>query len=450
MGFSTFTLALVFRVIVLELLMFAVAWLAVTKTYYAVLLIATILLLIALVELWQFIKKTNEEVSRFLDAARYADFSQRFNFAAPDAGFRPLGETFTDILENLRQLRSEQETELRRLKALVEHVPVPLLSVYTDDSITLQNNAARRLFGADHISHVRDLMEFGAGFHEAVVSATPGRQELVMFKHDGIEQQMTLAATEVVIGNQQETLISLQNIQSELDSTQAEAWQDLVRVLTHEIMNSITPVSSLARTAADLADDLIKKLEANSPVLEDLADIHGAVATVARRSDSLMQFVHSYRQLTRLAPPEKKRLSIADVFASVATLAAAEWPEGTVALQISVDPERLQVSADRDLLEPVLLNLLRNAWQATSATAYPVIKMSARMNRRGHVVIEVSDNGPGVPKDLARKIFVPFFTTREGGSGVGLALTRQVMISHHGFVTLGESEEGGARFSLIF
>jgi nitrogen fixation/metabolism regulation signal transduction histidine kinase len=450
MGFKMFSVALVIRLIALELLMLAVAWLAVSRDYYAALVIAISVLCIASFELWRFIRKTNEEVSRFLDAARYADFSQRFSFAGTDAGFALLGETFTDILENLRQLRSEQETDLRRLKALVEHVPVPLLSVYTNDSITLQNNAARRLFGAEAVSNVRDLLQFGSGFFEAVVNATPGRQELVMFIHDGMEQRMALAATEVIVGNTQETLISLQNIQSELDSTQAEAWQDLVRVLTHEIMNSITPVSSLARTAADLTDDLIKKLEDNSPALEDLADIQGAVSTVARRSDSLMQFVHSYRQLTRLAPPEKKRVAISDLFNNVATLAAAEWSEDKVTLQISVVPERLEVFADCDLLEPVLLNLLRNAWQASAGTTRPFIRLLAHMNRRGHVVIEVSDNGPGVPKELERKIFVPFFTTKEDGSGVGLALTRQVMISHHGFVTLGESEEGGARFSLIF
>lgn len=450
MAFRTFPAALLGRLIVLQALMLLLAWLAITPGHYAGMLIVIGIFLIVSVELWHFTKRTNDEVSRFLDAARYGDFSQRFKFADRGAGFAALGDTFTDILENLRQLRSKQEIDLRYLRALVEHVPVPLFSIHGDESITLQNSAARRLFGTTPVSQVRDLINFGAAFHETVIQSVPGRRELVTFSYDGMEQRMTLSTTEVIGGNKQEKLISLQNIQSELDSTEVEAWRDLVRVLTHEIMNSITPVSSLAHTASDLAEDLAKQLDENSPVAEGLADIQDAVATVARRSDGLTQFVHSYRQLTRLKPPEKKRIPIAGLFDHVSQLAEADWPSNGATLVTTTTPRGLDVYADRDLLEPVLLNLLRNAWQATTDVPNPRITLTARLNRRGHVVIEVSDNGPGVPGDLTRKIFVPFFTTKEGGSGVGLALTRQVMIAHQGFVTLGESDEGGAKFCLIF
>jgi len=178
--------------------------------------------------------------------------------------------------------------------------------------------------------------------------------------------------------------------------------------------------------------------------------LHSAIGTVARRSDSLVQFVDSYRQLTRLAPAEKKRIAVSELFDAVSRLSAAEWPDGEVAFSITVTPPGLDVYADRDLVEPVLLNLLRNAVQATANVSQPNIQIAGRMNRRGNVVLEVSDNGPGVPNDMASKIFVPFFTTKEEGSGVGLALARQIMIAHSGFVTLGKSETGGARFSLIF
>jgi nitrogen fixation/metabolism regulation signal transduction histidine kinase len=450
MASNTFSIALLERLAILVLIALAVAWLAVSGAYYAGLTIATLLLCLSAFELWHFISKTNKELGRFLDAARYADFSQRFNFSGTGAGFDELGQVFTGILENLHKLRSEQEADRRRLKALVEHVPVPLLSLHQDDSITLHNNAARRLFGASAVSQLRDLLQFGSGFHQAVVETVPGNRELVTFVHDGLEQQMTLASSEVVVDASQELLISLQDIQSELDFMQAEAWQDLVRVLTHEIMNSITPISSLARTATDLADDLVGRLEDDSPVKDDVTDIQSAVATVARRSDSLTQFVNSYRQLTRLAPPEKERIPVADLFDHVAKLAVAEWADERVHLNVQTTPKGLEVFADRDLLEPILLNLLRNAWQATAQIAAPQISLTANLNRRGHVVIEVNDNGPGVAADISRKIFVPFFTTKQAGSGVGLALTRQVMIAHRGYVTLGESETGGAKFSLIF
>jgi signal transduction histidine kinase len=174
------------------------------------------------------------------------------------------------------------------------------------------------------------------------------------------------------------------------------------------------------------------------------------VATVARRSDSLMQFIDSYRQITRLAPPEKKRVALAGLFETVTRLAAAEWQDERVSLTSEVEPSGLYVYADRDLLEPVLLNLLRNAWQATQSVDQPAVRINGRMNRRGNTVIEIIDNGPGVPDEIANKIFVPFFTTREGGSGVGLALARQVMIAHGGFIRLGRNEGPGAVFSLTF
>jgi nitrogen fixation/metabolism regulation signal transduction histidine kinase len=322
--------------------------------------------------------------------------------------------------------------------------------LHSDGSITLQNNAARRLFGSVEVTQLADLRQFGPSFHRSVADSVPGNRELVTFSVEDVEYQLTLAATEVIVAGSHDRLISLQDIQTELDITQAQAWQDLVRVLTHEIMNSITPVTSLATTATDLTDDIIQKTGKDSPLADDLADLHDAIETVARRSDSLMQFVHSYRQLTRLAPPEKKRVAIADLFESASRLAAAEWPADSVALTQRVDPTGLDVYVDRDLLEPVLLNLLRNAWQAAKDTRSPRIELLGRLNRRGNTVIEVRDNGPGVPDDLASKIFVPFFTTKEGGSGVGLALARQVMTAHGGFIRVMPNDGGGAKFSLTF
>ena len=193
-----------------------------------------------------------------------------------------------------------------------------------------------------------------------------------------------------------------------------------------------------------------QKIDADSPVHEDLEDLRSAVNTVARRSDSLMQFVESYRQITRLAPPEKKRIQLSDLFDSVRQLAAAEWSESEKLLETSVQPPSLDVYADRDLLEPVLINILRNAWQVTANLDDPRIELRGRLNRRGNVAIEISDNGPGVPENLARKIFVPFFTTKEKGSGVGLALARQVMTAHGGFIRVGANDGGGAKFTLTF
>lgn len=450
MVYRRFSLFLALRLALLCAALGAMLWLVLQPGLHSATFIAAGIATMAALELWRFINRTNRELARFLEAIRHADYSQRFDLKDMGSGFGELATAFTDILNRLYERRSRLETELRALKALVDHTPVPLLTVHADSSITLQNNAARRLFGAAHVTQLRDLVQFGASLHEAVAQAVPGQRELVTFSVEGVDYKLTLAASENIIAGESSRLISLQDIQTELNATEAEAWQDLVRVLTHEIMNSITPVTSLAATARDMVDDIEKKVDRESPLRSDLKDLRDAVHTVAQRGDSLTQFVTSYRQITRLAPPEKKRLRIAELFESVMRLVRAEWPDRAAILSIRVEPAELDLYADRDLLEPVILNLLRNAFQATGNLPSPRIELNARLNRRGNIVISVGDNGPGVPADIATKIFVPFFTTKKEGSGVGLALARQVMTAHGGFVRVADSDLGGALFTLTF
>jgi len=418
--------------------------------YHAATLLVTLIFITQSLLIFRFVLKTNRELTRFFDAARYADFSQRFELKGMGAGFGELGNAFTDILKRFQDNRAIHEEELRHLKAMIEHVPVPLISIHGDGLLTLWNNSSRRLFGSNQITQVDDLNQFGKEFSDHLQSVTAGERRLVTFEVDGMEQQLTVSATQIVIAGKHEKLISMQDIQSELDGVQLQAWQDLVRVLTHEIMNSITPVASLAKTAVDLLEDATQKVKDNPEITEELADASAALQTVARRSDGLMKFVGSYRRLTRLPPPNKKLVKLSDLFAQVHNIATQDWEQKGIQFSSQIIPSELDINIDSDMIEQLLINLLQNAEQAVESIKKPQISMQASLNKRGHVVIDIIDNGKGVADDIAKKIFVPFFTTKKQGSGVGLALTRQVMIAHGGKVKLEKSESGGALFRLIF
>jgi nitrogen fixation/metabolism regulation signal transduction histidine kinase len=450
MGFNRFSLLLTLRLALLMLLLVALVYCVLQPGLHAATALLLGLLGLLVYEVFRFVSRTNHEVSRFLDAARYADFGQRFDFGSLGAGFEELGETFTEILERLRNQRTDQEAELRHLKALLEHVPVPLISLHSDGHVSVWNNPARRLFGSGQVTQVEDLATYGEEFAQRVQAAQPGERQLANFAVDGMERRLTIAASQIILRGETERLVSLQDIQSELDGTQLEAWQDLVRVLTHEIMNSITPVASLAKTTVDLVDDAAGKVTDHPDVVEELADVKDAVETVARRSDSLMTFVTSYRRLTQLPPPEKTQFEVAAFLDAVRQLALGGDESGGPALSVDVTPPGLELNGDRGMLEQVLLNLLRNSEQALAGREDAEIRLSARLNRRGNVCIDVEDNGPGIPADLKQRVFVPFFTTKREGSGVGLALSRQVMIAHGGSISVADAAPQGTRFTLTF
>lgn len=450
MGFKKFSLFIAVRSILVMVNLLALTWLITTEGYHAATIVTFALIVFQSVALVRFVSKTNAELVRFLDAARYADYSQRFDLSSLGSGFGELGSAFTDILNRFQKVQSHQEERQRHLQAIVEHVPVPLISVSSDGLLTLWNNAARKLFGANHVTKLSDLNPFGEEFAKNLSTVKPGEKRLVYFTIDGMEHQLSISATQILLTNKQETLVSMQDIQSELDIAQLQAWQDLVTVLTHEIMNSITPVASLAKTTVDLVADCKHKAQAYPELSEDLQDISEAVETVSRRSDGLIQFVSSYRQLTRLPIPNKSKIHVATLLQQSCSLATQSWGNKGIALQLKVEPSELEFTVDEDMLEQVLLNLLQNAEHAVENCPSPSVNLNAFLNKRGHVVIEVADNGKGIPEEIGGKIFVPFYTTKPQGSGVGLALTRQIMLAHGGAIKYEVRETGGTVFRMTF
>lgn len=463
MVFKRFAFQLALRVLMLTVTLAGLSFSLIATGYYALILLLLSAVLLQTVDLYRCVNKTNTELARFLSALRYTEFGQRFQSGAKggefyDADFARLSETCSEIMAQLKTSRQQQESQLQYLKAMTEHTPVPLLSVYPDGLLQLHNNAARRMFGNITVNRVEDLCVFSNDFCEAIKNIEPGVRKLIQFSQDGMDRQLAVVATTIVHPSRlnapsSEKLVSLLDIQSELDKAQLQAWQDLVRVLTHEIMNTITPVASLARTARELIDDTRNRLHANSDIvtaLQELTDVRQAIDIVTQRSDGLMQFVQSYRSLTQITVPNKQKILIAAVFERIRELYDAQWQSSGIEFSVVADPDNLSLYADPDLLEQVLINLLQNAEQALASVESPRVSLSACLNPRGNVLISVSDNGPGISSDVLGKIFVPFFTTKHQGTGVGLALTRQIMIAHGGNVAVTRPEDGGVTFTLLF
>ncbi|MGH6890112.1 MAG: sensor histidine kinase [Rhizomicrobium sp.] len=443
------SLGIAWRVSALFVTLAVLAWALTHAEWY----ITTALLVLAAIAqallLAHFATTTNREIARFLDALAYDDTSRSFAKLGRDAGFAELGAAMGRLMERLRVARSEREEQRRYFQAVVSHVPVALLAIGADGRVQMLNVAARRLFGASPDS-LPELSRFGTAFAETLASLAPGHAKLVVLERAGQLQHLKASATKIVMGGHAIRLVSLANIGTELNAQELAAWQSVIRVLAHEIMNSLTPVSSLSATARELVSHACDALPPGDPLATPLADARTALDTVARRSEALLHFVQTYRHLSRRLVARTEPLRLSRVFARIERLLAAELAARGIALAAKVEPDTLEIVADAELLDQALINLLRNAMEALAARTDGHIKLGAFRDVENRVVVCVRDNGAGVAPDLRDTVFVPFFTTKRDGSGIGLTLARQIAAVHGATLELCDTEGGGATFQLRF
>lgn len=450
MVFKRFTVEIIIRLAALVLTMAAFVYVVTEKSFY---MSGTLLALFAIGQVYMLFRqvdRTNAELTRFLNAIRYGDFLQSFSIEHLGSGFAELNEAFDDIMARFRKARSEKEVQARYLSALVDHVPVALLVIHSDGKIDLLNNAARRLLNTASLAAVSELHQYGPAFQRDIAQTKAGEKKLTRLVEDEFERHLIMSTTQITVGGDAQRIVSLQDIQSELDATELTAWQDLVRVLSHEIMNSVTPIASLARTASDLVDEISDTAGGDQAKPVDLKDVRDSVRTVARRSEGLMHFVQSYKQLTQMPPPKLAKTNLKEYLERLKTLMQAEWKGQGIAFHLRVEGDNLVLMADTELLDQVLINLLRNAAHAVADSEVKQVSLRSRMNERSRITIDVEDSGPGIKPEHAEKIFLPFFTTKPDGSGVGLSLARQIMLVHRGNISAGPGKLGGARFRLTF
>ncbi len=403
-------------------------------------LVAAFVAFAALASLWQFIRRTNFQVARFIESVRFEDYSQRFSDPS-GGGFDVLGDTLDVALKSLQARHVQASGEARYLSAIVDDSPSALLSVDKDGRIELLNKAARQLFARQPLTRREDLLALGAEM-SAAADLPPGTRKITRLMIDGIPHRAIFASAQVARLDGGVTILSILPVQSELGALEVAAQADLVRVLTHEIMNSLTPVTSLARTSAEM----VASAEQQGA---DLGDVRVATETVARRAEGILRFVESYREFAQ-TPEVRRRSFLALPWAEeLLRLALANADDRHAGAALEVSPETLKISADPELLAQALLNLLRNAFRVTADVENPTVVLAISRQAGSRYRVEVRDNGPGIPAERREDVFLPFYTTHKGGSGVGLSFARQVALAHGGSISAGDSPEGGASIALI-
>lgn len=440
-----FAIGLALRLVIAFVALAGLAWAMMTPGLGAARVLAAVLALGAGWELWRYVQRTNFEVARFIEAVKFGDMQARFTRPGAGSGFDALGAALDTGIRTLREDRARLSEASRFYEALVDDVPVALLTIDAEGRVDLANKTARKLFNRHGSGvHPGDFEIYGRNFAAALGALAPGTSQTLILDLDvGPQRAMVRAGALARLGGTTR-VIAVQVIQHALNAVEVAAQSDLIRVLTHEIMNSMTPVTSLARTAAGLIAEADK---GDDPAI---ADARTAVETLARRADGVMHFVETYREITR--PPQiNRRLFAAAPFAGeLQRLFEADGHWEQVALSVAIDPQDHLVDADPDLLAQVVINLLRNAADAATMNGdAPRVALRIDALRSGRTRIEVEDNGAGVPEPLRHDIFLPFFTTKKTGTGVGLSFARQVLLAHDGSIEVDNGAEGGALFRLV-
>ena len=389
----------------------------------------------ALVGLLAHVRRTNIMLSRFVEGLRHGDFAMRFD-PRGGSGFADLGQALSGAIRDLRSERVRAVEELRFYEALIDDLPVAVLTIEGTAGVQLANKAARRLFDQHEAGDVEAFETYGEAFCDVLKRAGVLTQQIVPLQIAGGQQRAIVRVGVVARLGNPVRIVAVEPVQGALDALEMRTQTDLVRVLTHEILNSLTPVTSLAGTTAVLLGE-------EEP---DIDEARLAVMTLARRAEGMRRFIDSYRIVARLPEPRKRSFAAAPFAAELERLFLVEWIDHRLELNVE---EGIIITADPDLLAQMLINLLRNAAQATEEKNRPHVRLSIRREGCDAVMLAVEDNGPGVPAAVRRDVFLPFFTTRSSGTGIGLNVARQIAVAHHWQIAIGDSALGGAEVEVF-
>ncbi|HWZ14156.1 MAG TPA: ATP-binding protein [Mucilaginibacter sp.] len=449
MIFKRYEWRLVLRVLILFATLTATSALVLVAREYILFLAITVpLCVFEVIDLIRFQKKAQDEVSQFVESIHYRDFSRHFDVRKAPTELKPLRKGFNEINTTFKLISRERETQYHYLQKILELVDTGILSYEQENGETgWINEAFKKLIGVPYLKTIHSLEKREEGLYNEIIKLKPGDAKIITITRN--QQLVKILVTASMLRSDEKVykLVAFQNVSEALDETESKAWQKLLNVMTHEIMNSVAPISSLADTLKNrLQSPEIK----NSPVSSQLEDLELGIDTIKRRSEGLLKFTESYRSLNKITRLDLTKILVRNLFETLNSLMRPTFEKKHIELEIILRDPTLAIEADLNLIEQVMINLLVNAVEAVKERDEPRITLTAEVQPNNKTLVKVADNGMGMPPELLDKIFIPFFSTRKAGSGIGLSLCKQIMLLHKGNIQVQSTSGIGSAFILQF
>lgn len=453
---NNFKVNLIVRVLLIFCTCILLVDLFYTDSYTLTKVLVGSLLVYEIYVLIKYLDKTNQELAGFLNSIKYDDFTHTYTTKKTGTSMDDLYVQFNNVIKKFREIRAEKEAQHNYLRTIVQHVGIGIITFDKSGEIQIINSTAKSLLGVELLKNVKQLKSVSEELVNSLLELKTGGRDLLKIEKKGEEVQLAIYAIELMRRDEEFKLISIQNIKSELEEKEMDAWQNLIRVLTHEIMNSVTPISSLAATVESELESQIfaEDFKVENISKEDLSDFHMALQTIHKRSEGLIKFVSDFRNLTRIPIPQLEDILICDLIKPILNLLRFDIEQNNIKIDLSVEPEQLMVRVDKEQVEQVLINLIKNAIQAMGENEEfdkaNEISIRAAVESDDRITVKIKDNGTGIDEEALKKVFIPFFTTKKSGSGIGLSLSKQIMRKHNGNISVQSVVNEGTEFTLSF
>jgi nitrogen fixation/metabolism regulation signal transduction histidine kinase len=438
------------RVLIIVILSVLFGYLIAAGKSLRISLLCLLAIAVLTVNLIAFLNATNKKIKYFFDAVKNDESNLSFPVQEKNRTVREIYKSMNGVNQQIQKLKIENRNQEQYFSILIEHLAIGIVTFNNKGFILHSNSSAKKLLETDILTHIKQLERIDEKLFYAINSIKPFERRLVRINTERGEIQLSLKATSFRTNKDELVILSIQDIKNELDEKEVESWMKLIRVLMHEIMNSITPITSLSESLSNIYSSSGKPVSPEQVTPKTISTTLQGLDVIKSQGKGLMSFVESYRKLTRIPEPDRQMFKASDLLNRLEVLYNSREKSNNVEISFTLNDPDLEIFADQNLISQVLINLIKNAIESIENIPGGKILITAGQDRDLRPEICVSDNGPGIPEENIDEIFVPFFTTRLNGSGIGLSISKQIMRVHGGNLKVRSLPGKETTFCLTF